>query len=93
MLEDYLPFNDRNLLGPEVYFKVLEYHLSQQNYRKFCERIHRWPVVYPLEKMILLTKAEVKSWVKETPKLEGKEELGSLFAFLLKAVFTFLVLL
>jgi len=30
LLENYLPFNDRNLLPPDIYAKALEYHLEQK---------------------------------------------------------------
>lgn len=61
-------------MGPEVYLKVLEHHLRVKDYKNFCERIHRWPVVYPLEKMIVMTKAEMKSWTtKGSDKPDEKQ--------------------
>lgn len=52
LIEDFLPFDNKNLLSPKLYFSILEHYLKEKKYSAFHERIIRWPLVYSAKKMV-----------------------------------------
>ena len=52
LIESYLPFDNRSLLPPVAYFWILDTRLRKKEYKQLYEKICRWPVVYPIQKMI-----------------------------------------
>ncbi|KAJ4460017.1 hypothetical protein PAPYR_3729 [Paratrimastix pyriformis] len=51
LLEKYLPFNNRRLVSPMVYYKILDLKLAAGDFKNFTEAIERWPIVYPYEQL------------------------------------------
>ncbi|KJE96805.1 hypothetical protein CAOG_07073 [Capsaspora owczarzaki ATCC 30864] len=52
LLEKYLPFNDRSLLSPETYARVLEHHIETGENQALLECVSYWPVLYPMPRIV-----------------------------------------
>ena len=68
LIEDYLPFDNKSLLSSNTYYLILENHLVNKDYNAFHERILRWPMVYPVRRIIERVLFEMNQ-VQECDKL------------------------
>jgi len=52
LLENYLPWNNPQLLSKKIYFIMLERYLNKLDYKGFFLRVHHWPVLYVATEML-----------------------------------------